>query len=46
MTKCPNEMNNRSLGTIETRTITGENNGKQDNGPETIESPYMADNRL
>jgi len=46
MTKCPNEMNNRSLRTMETRTITEENNGRQDNGPETIESLYMADNGL
>jgi len=46
MTKCPNETNNGALGTIETRTITEENNGRQDNGPETIESPYMADNGL
>ena len=33
MTKCPNETNNRDLGTMETRTIARENNGGQDNGP-------------
>jgi len=33
MTKCPNEMDNRALGTIGMKTIARENNGKQDNSP-------------
>ena len=28
ITKCPNKMNNRALGTIETKTIVRENNGE------------------
>jgi len=33
MTKCPSETNNRALETMETKTITRENNEEQDNRP-------------
>jgi len=46
MTKCPNEMNNGALGTMETRTIARGTIGDETIGPETIGSPYMVDNGL
>ena len=46
MTKCPNEMNNRALGTMRTKTIVRRTIGSETIGPKTIESPYMADNGL
>ena len=45
MTKCPNETNNRALGTMEVKTITRGTMGNGTIGPETIRFPYMADNR-
>jgi len=46
MTKCPNETNNRALGTMETRQQQERTMGSRTIDPETIRSPYMVDNGL
>ena len=46
MTKCPNEMNNKALRTMGMKTIARRTMRNGTIGPETIRSPYMADNGL
>ena len=46
MTKCLNGTNNRAMSTMGAKTMARENNSERTISPETIGSPYMADNGL